>query len=223
MAGVTVSVAAAALLRQAIADDPEFASAHILLAWALRNPQQPLKEYLPHAERAMQLSDKTPDRERYFIRGSYYSMVGRDADAIPAYEVLLSLYPDHPWAPGNLAVTYSRLGLAAKAVPYRAHRAEVFPNRLLAQHQAAHNLLREGNPRQANLYALRARDLLSAGVEPIPGFLGQEFFVPAYVRWLDGDLSGVLRDGGAAMRGLDQRTENERFSLAWLPRQAISI
>ncbi|MBI1874931.1 MAG: tetratricopeptide repeat protein [Acidobacteria bacterium] len=209
------SASAEALLRQAIADDPEFASAQILLAWTLRNQRHPLEEYLPYAERAMQLSDKTPERERYFIRGSCYEMLGNDADAIPAYEILVSLYPDHPWATGNLAVAYGRLGLSDKALPYWAHRAEVFPNRLLAQLQTATNMLRRGDPRQANLYAQRARNLLSAGAEPIPGFAGTEFFVPAYVRWLEGDLAGVVRELDAAMRGLDHRTENERFGLAF--------
>ena len=64
------------LLRQAVDIDPEFASAHIYLAHAIRNQQKPANEYLPHAERAFQLAGTTGERERYFIHGSYSAMKG---------------------------------------------------------------------------------------------------------------------------------------------------
>src|SRR5207249_1260763 len=47
------------LLRQAVAEDPSFASAWIHLAWTLRNQEKPLAEYQPYAETAMRLSDST--------------------------------------------------------------------------------------------------------------------------------------------------------------------
>ncbi len=62
------------LLKQAIAKDPEFASAHIFLAQAIRDQDKPAEQYMKHAKQAVQLAGTTSDRERYFIQGSYYQM-----------------------------------------------------------------------------------------------------------------------------------------------------
>ena len=43
------------LLKQALEIDPEFASAHIYLAFAIANRRKPAEEYLPYAEKAFQL------------------------------------------------------------------------------------------------------------------------------------------------------------------------
>ncbi len=100
------------LLKRAVAIDPEFASAHIFLAHAIRNQRVPrtlkpaedrVDEYMKHAEQAFQLAGTTSDRERYFIHGSYSAMKGEPEKAIHAFETLLSLYPDHFWAVNNLA------------------------------------------------------------------------------------------------------------------------
>src|SRR5262249_9674676 len=48
-----------ALLTEAIRVDPEFASAHILAAWSLRNAGRGKDEYLPFADRAFALVDTT--------------------------------------------------------------------------------------------------------------------------------------------------------------------
>ena len=79
------------LLKQAIAKDPEFASAHIFLAWAIRDQDKPADAYMKHAEQAVQLAGTTSDRERYYIQGSYSEMKGESEKAIHAYEALLSL------------------------------------------------------------------------------------------------------------------------------------
>jgi serine/threonine-protein kinase len=97
-------------LSEAVRDAPEFASAHILLAWAVRNQGRPESDVLPHADRAVALAGSIPLEERLFITASAHQMHGRYAEAASDYERLLRLQPDHYWALGNLAMVYSATG-----------------------------------------------------------------------------------------------------------------
>lgn len=102
--------AAELLLRQAIVDDPDFASANNLLAWALYNQGRPSREFMPFAEKAMNLAGSATEREAYYIRGSFNSLRQEHLQAKPYYEALHRRFPDHPWAYGILWVTYRTLG-----------------------------------------------------------------------------------------------------------------
>ena len=82
------------LLAAALREDPKFASAYIQLAWASMNRGKPKETWLTAAQRALELADNLPDRERYFIRGSYNQLVGNRAEAVSAYESVLQLDPD---------------------------------------------------------------------------------------------------------------------------------
>jgi eukaryotic-like serine/threonine-protein kinase len=92
------------LLRQAVTEDPDFASAHILLAWAVHNEGRLKSEFIPSARQAAALANRASDVERYFILGSYYSLLADattnvDAkelrrQAISAYQALLRIKPD---------------------------------------------------------------------------------------------------------------------------------
>ncbi len=120
--------AAEELLKQAVAIDPEFASAHIFLAFAITNQDKPADEYIKHAERAFQLAGTTSERERYFIQGSYYLMKGERDRTMHAYEALLNLYPDHLWANSNLASLHYLAGEDQRSILYRLRLAEVRPS-----------------------------------------------------------------------------------------------
>ena len=194
------NAAAEELLKQAVAEDPEFASAHIHLAFAIHNQVRPKEQFLPEAEIAYRLSDRTSERERYFIRGSYFQLSGRTKEAIAAYEALLSLYPDHYWAANNLVALYVALGRTEDAMRSYVRNAELRPKSFPAVHSAACNLARFGqDPAQVRLYVQRAQDLVSPELEAegISAFYvawavaWQELF-PAYERWLEGDAAGAL-------------------------------
>ena len=66
------------MLRQAVAEDPDFASGYMHLAWTISNQRRPAPEYLPPAERAVELGARVSERERYFILGSYALKVTGD-------------------------------------------------------------------------------------------------------------------------------------------------
>lgn len=118
------------LLEQALAEDPDFPSAHIMLAWQLFNSGLPSTE---HFERALALSDTASERERLFIQGSYYEVkVVNPGDpaalrAMAAYQELLRLFPDDFWATNNLAGLYRGAGRTREALLLQVRKAELRP------------------------------------------------------------------------------------------------
>jgi tetratricopeptide (TPR) repeat protein len=121
------SAAAEELLKQAVKEDPEFASAFMHLAWALFNQGRRQEEYRPFAERAVELAEGASERERYFIRASYHQMMEEAEMAVGTYEALLRLYPDHVWGVNNLTVLLWQQGRPDEATPYQVRLAELRP------------------------------------------------------------------------------------------------
>ena len=149
---------ALALARQAVNEDPGFASAQIWLAWALLNTGASSDAYRPVAERAMALADGTDEVERLWITGSYYRMAGDDARAEEAYLALVQLQPDHPWAVSNLTNLYERQGRPSAALPLVLRVADLRPYDLESNFEAAHMLLWiPGDFDRARPYAERVR------------------------------------------------------------------
>ena len=81
------------LLREAVREDPEFASAYALLAWAVANQARPSEEYVRLAERAVELADSATEPERLFARGTHSSLLGEHRKALANYQALLSRSP----------------------------------------------------------------------------------------------------------------------------------
>ncbi|HVS03497.1 MAG TPA: hypothetical protein VMT16_12060, partial [Thermoanaerobaculia bacterium] len=182
------------LLHEALREDPDFASAHILLAHAVRNQGRPLEESLPHAERAMELADEVPDRERYFIRGSYFSFVDDHDRMLASYRALHRLHPDHYWAANNLANRLWSLEGAEAALPYVLARARLRPNGFGPTLTAAQALiLVRDRPQEAQPYVERLVDL--AAVVEIRDYSTDEAawarLWGAHRHWLRGDLEAA--------------------------------
>ena len=105
-------------MEKALAIDPNFAMAYRSLAMSYGNlgftPQ--LKEYM---QKALELSDRFSERERYFIEGDFYSYSEKTYDqAIEAYKKLLELYPDDNNVNNNLANKYLAKGEIQKAIDH---------------------------------------------------------------------------------------------------------
>ena len=181
---------AAALLDQAVKEDPQFASAHIYLAHCYSNVGKD-KEAAPHYEKAFALADTTTDRERYFILGSYYGRFLPDAvKEVRSYEILVRLYPDHYWGINNLVGAYRRAGQPKQAIHYCIRDAEMRPNDFEASSGAAYSLFYDGdNPALARPYALRARALLTPEIlEADPDGVGWVLLFPATECWQRGNV-----------------------------------
>lgn len=99
------------LLREALDEDPDFASAHIMYAQALQELGR-YSEAGTHFERAFALADTVSERERLFITGSYYGFKSNNpttdayTKSVTAYEELLRRYPNDLWALNNLSDHY---------------------------------------------------------------------------------------------------------------------
>jgi tetratricopeptide (TPR) repeat protein len=115
-------------LRDAIRLDPSFSSAHIMLAHSLHNQGRPADEYVPVALRALQQSDTLPSREKYFIIGSYYGLVGDNDKAIAAYEILVREHPTDYWGLNNLMNRYRESGRYRDEIPLIPRYAALRPN-----------------------------------------------------------------------------------------------
>jgi serine/threonine protein kinase/tetratricopeptide (TPR) repeat protein len=105
-----------ALMERAVTADPEFAMAYrsLAMAYGNMNLQAKSEEYM---NRAFELSDRLPDRERYLIEGDFYRRKQTTyAKAIEAYDKLLELYPDDPIGNNNLATIYADLEQWDKAI-----------------------------------------------------------------------------------------------------------
>jgi tetratricopeptide (TPR) repeat protein len=125
------------LLEQALKEDPDFASAHLLLGYAYHNLAHRDKA-IAHLQRAFALSETAPEGERFFIRGCYYLLAAKEPEkAVSAFEALLRLYPEHYWGNINLANAYLFLNRRYGASEHWSHLADLRPNNLHANVEAA--------------------------------------------------------------------------------------
>ena len=196
--GLRRQAAATELLKQALAEDPKFASAYMHLAWTIHNQRAARDKYLAHAERAWELADTTSERERYFIQGSYYELLGDGEKAAASYEALLRVYPDHYWAAGNLAALYAGLNRFEESVPYVLRRAEMRPNSFVANAAAAQVLTQwRDASEQAQPYLQRARALSLEAEKRSPRSHRLAAWLqlfPAHTYWLHGEVEKALRE-----------------------------
>jgi serine/threonine protein kinase/predicted Zn-dependent protease len=103
------------LMEKAVSEDPEFASAYRWLAWAY-NELVDKSAFKENIQRAYELSERLPERERLRIEGDYYVSSERTYDkAIAAYERYLELNPDDLFVPALLGFTYNNLEEFEKA------------------------------------------------------------------------------------------------------------
>jgi len=197
--------------RQALEEDPGFASARMWLAYALYNLQDPA--WKTEAQRALDQSGTVSERERYFIQGGYELLMDHPDRALPAFQALVRRYPDHYFAYGNLAITYRRLGRVEEAAEEAALLADARPNDPAANASAA-SALEIIDLARARRYAQRANELGSLdSVSPIDR-LNVTYF-HAHDLWMQDDAKGVLTELQRLSRGKDLRTARElSFTIA---------
>ncbi len=205
------------LLREAVQDDPEFASAHVLLAHSLSNLGRH-EEARPHYQRARELSKNSTDAERLFIQSSYDGWFLKDSNkAVQTLEMLVRLYPDHYWAVSNLSMAHQYRGQARRALPYIVRRAELRPHNFDHQLRAAHALLIWGNTKDDELYVERARRLLAAE-EDDPVRISRAAWLrlyPAQAKWVKGDLEGAIWEATSLANEVEAATNEDLNPIKW--------
>ena len=104
------------LLQRAISIDPEFAMAYLSLANSY-GAQAFIAERAKYRQKAFELSDRLPDREKYLIQGYFFRQSEKTYNkAIEAYENLVELYPDALLGYEDLAITYYNVGQLDRAL-----------------------------------------------------------------------------------------------------------
>jgi tetratricopeptide (TPR) repeat protein len=177
---------AISVLDQALRIDPDFASAHLLLAYVLRDADQ-MERFRRHLQRAVELAEQSSERERLFILATYYGYLQDMDREIETYELLVRLYPDHGWANGNLGHLYSFTGRLEESYNFRVRNAELAPNDFSSQYQAALHAAIVGNKLVFNQFVDLARPL--AGRNPWTNALVD--LLPAHSSWVQGDFAGA--------------------------------
>ena len=159
------STEAESLLREAVKADSGFASGYILLAYAIRNQNRPIGDWKPAAERAFHLSDEVLERERYFIRGSYYELTGDDRNAADNYQVLVKLYSDDFWGTNNLALLVKD---RPRACALFYHAADLRPKNFQYAVEAWYQALSTGDGPAIDKYYHRAMELITLAAPDEP-------------------------------------------------------
>ena len=203
-----------ALLQEAVQEDPEFASAHMLLAHCLSNLGKHA-DAAPHYQRALELAGTTTDRERYFIQASYYQRFLQAEDkGIQTLEVLQRLYPDHYWAVTNLMVAYFSRGQPREALPYVLRRADLRPNEFDHQLRAAQALLIWGDRGGTEAYLRRARALAAHG-KVNPWRVAWVAMYPAQADWVRGEFAQGLREAEKVAASISAQGAMEQYAVRW--------
>ena len=117
---------ALALLEEAVEIDTAFAMAYRKLGMLLRNRGMSRAQRLDAFTKAYEHRDRLTERERYLAMAAYEEHVTGDDDrAIQAYEAMLRLNPEDPWALNNLGVQYEARREHARAVEAYARAFEL--------------------------------------------------------------------------------------------------
>jgi serine/threonine protein kinase/Tfp pilus assembly protein PilF len=120
---------AAQAFESAVKADPEFAMAHASLGGAyyshIFNSPARGKE---HIEKALQLSERTTDRERLYIQTSYAQDLGHVADARNRFDVYLKAYPDDWGMRFNYASLLRNNGQPQEALEQYKELVRISPN-----------------------------------------------------------------------------------------------
>ena len=175
------------ILEQALRIDPDFASAHLLLVYVLRDRDE-VERTREHLRRAVELAETSSERERLFILATYYQHLNDVPKAIETYELLTRLYPDHNWANGNLGVLFSWQGRLREAYPYKVRQAENSPNDEWTQYFAAQMAILAGEKEAAGQFIDRVKVLAD-----YPFMNSRVQFFPIHAAWIEGDHEQAVR------------------------------
>jgi DNA-binding winged helix-turn-helix (wHTH) protein/tetratricopeptide (TPR) repeat protein len=183
--------AAAALFEQAVQEDPDFATAHIYAARCYSNLNQDDRA-APHYEAAYRLAPGVSERERLFILGSYHERYLRDDQAaLPVFQTLASLYPDHLWGVANLLGIYHRLHMPHEEVRELKRIIQLRPARVdwLYAVWSYHTFARPDRP-ETKRYGDQLRGLEADAPDLVAG----PDLDAATERWRSGDIRGAARE-----------------------------
>jgi serine/threonine-protein kinase len=179
---------AAALVEQAIADDPTFAIAHAWRAWCLQVLGNH-SDAVNAVSRATTLRASASVSERLFIDALHADLNGRTADAVSRYEGVLQIDADCFWAIQRLIVLSPPDPSRWNALLTRA--ADDKPSDYALNRYAAIGLMSAGDVAAARRYASNARAVEETAAMPRNPWLA---LLPAFDLWVSRDANGTAKE-----------------------------
>jgi tetratricopeptide (TPR) repeat protein len=203
--------AALLLARDAVAEDPGFASGHAWVAYLLLELNK-RDEAAAAVERAAPLASSTTEAERLFIDALAKDIAGRRAEATAAWETYVRLRPDDGRALDRLLEAFLLVGREEDVFRMYAKAAELRPNDYRANLDAAwYGMVYGARIKEIQPFLARARALLSPDSDSDMAPWVQ--FEPVFEDWLRGDVRSAVRRLDAAARS-GNRSEPFLYALA---------
>ncbi|HVX65271.1 MAG TPA: hypothetical protein VHA11_01645, partial [Bryobacteraceae bacterium] len=180
------------LLREALREDPDFASAWHALFWALKREGKPKPDWMPLLDKAHQLSGGASLEERLRIDADY-AMIRRDyGEAVAARRAYLQLYPDSGDALRRLILTYEWTGRYEEALSLAMSHVTRRPQDRLANYVAGLGMSNwAGDIPRAREFADKASALGAFdNTTSQPGFTWADCF-PLFQLWAEGKFGAL--------------------------------
>ena len=189
-------------LREAVAIDPEFATAYIQLAFAIHEQGRPESDWAPFAEQALELADDVSQAERYFIIGSYHKLHGNLDQAHAQFLALNASHPEHFWGQFQMAELSHARGTLEGAAWSMALAADLKPRSIEFQYNAFNFILTTPHPWTLPRIRERLLEINSpAGNGNVHPFMPAEFY----------ELDRQLLDGKAEEALAELRTQRRKL------------
>jgi hypothetical protein len=184
------------LLDMAVEQDPLFASAQILRAWALHQRGAGEDEYLRVSGEALRLSPYVTPAEQYFIEGSHHHLSGDLFAAEASYRALLEVEADHVLGAQALLEICLAAGNPKGCVNETVRLAEIQPDSFRFNLEAAWLLAAsDGNAEIADTYVNRAQAFWRNDTRHYPPeSTARMLLLPAYLAWTAGDTQLALQE-----------------------------
>jgi len=125
------------LLREAVREDPRFASAWLELSWTVRRQSLDGEEWLAMLAKAHELAASVSVAERLHIDADYYLSRRQYAQSIAARRAYLQLYPNSADALSGLGVACEYAGNYEDAAAAALDNVTRHPNDVRVNHRAA--------------------------------------------------------------------------------------
>jgi hypothetical protein len=202
------------LLREAIREDPNFASAWHALFWALKREGKPKPEWMPLLDKAHQLSGAASLEERLRIDADY-AMIRRDyGEAVAARRAYLQLYPDSGDALRRLILTYEWTGRYEEALSLAMSHVTRRPQDRLANYVAGLGMSNwAGDIPRAREFAAKASALGAFdNTTSQPGFTWADCF-PLFQLWAEGRFAQLQAELDRAARAEPRERGDRRDNL----------
>jgi hypothetical protein len=184
------------LLDLAIEQDPEFASARILQALALKQQGASPEQYLQASAEAVSLGSQVNAAERYFIEGSHHHLSGDLNRANAKFRALLAIDADNDRSVQALLEICSSRESPDNCTDLWVRLADLRTESIDSNLQAAISVAMHGNdPALAAFYADRAKTMWRQNPMRVPpGDIAEILIFPVLNAWSTGDLQLALQE-----------------------------